>query len=239
MRGQIILNADARERTGTNKAREIRNIDGMVPAIVYGDEKETLNIKLKLNELTKASENELFYTQVLLIKTEDNEEKVVLKELQRDPAKGKFLHADFQRVSRKTKLKVIIPVNFINEEECVGIKIDGGVVAKAIREIEIMCLAGNIPESIDVDIENLNLGDSIRLTEISLPEGSEIPGLTEETDQMVVSVNAPKAIEEDPIIEDELEDGEISDSEEGAESAETDDGGSSEESDKEESSEEN
>ena len=239
MTDQIILNADSRERTGTNKAREIRNIDGMVPAIVYGDEKETLNIKLKLNELTKASENELFYTQVLLIKTEDNEEKVVLKELQRDPAKGKFLHADFQRVSRKTKLKVIIPVNFINEEECVGIKIDGGVVAKAIREIEIMCLAGNIPESIDVDIENLNLGDSIRLTEISLPEGSEIPGLTEETDQMVVSVNAPKAVEEDPIIEDELEDGEISDSAEGAESAETDDAGSSEESDKEESSEEN
>ena len=239
MTDQIILNADSRERTGTNKAREIRNIDGMVPAIVYGDEKETLNIKLKLNELTKASENELFYTQVLLIKTEDNEEKVVLKELQRDPAKGKFLHADFQRVSRKTKLKVIIPVNFINEEECVGIKIDGGVVAKAIREIEIMCLAGNIPESIDVDIENLNLGDSIRLTEISLPEGSEIPGLTEETDQMVVSVNAPKAVEEDPIIEDELEDGDISDSEEGAESAEIDDAGSSEESDKEESSEEN
>ena len=102
-----------------------------------------------------------------------------------------------------------------------------------------MCLAGNIPESIDVDIENLNLGDSIRLTEISLPEGSEIPGLTEETDQMVVSVNAPKAVEEDPIIEDELEDGEISDSEEGAESAETDHAGSSEESDKEESSEEN
>ena len=239
MTDQIILNADSRERTGTNKAREIRNIDGMVPAIVYGDEKETLNIKLKLNELTKASENELFYTQVLLIKTEGNEEKVVLKELQRDPAKGKFLHADFQRVSRKTKLKVIIPVNFINEEECVGIKIDGGVVAKAIREIEIMCLAGNIPESIDVDIENLNLGDSIRLTEISLPEGSEIPGLTEETDQMVVSVNAPKAVEEDPIIEDELEDGEISDSEEGAESAETDDAESSEESDKKESSEEN
>ena len=235
MTDQIILNADSRERTGTNKAREIRNVDGMVPAIVYGDEKETLNIKLKLNELTKASENELFYTQVLLIKNGDDEEKVVLKELQRDPAKGKFLHADFQRVSRKTKLKVIIPVNFINEEECVGIKIDGGVVAKAIREVEIMCLAGNIPESIDVDIENLNLGDSIRLTEISLPEGSEIPGLTEETDQMVVSVNAPKAVEEDPIIEDELEDGEV---EETAEADATDEGASSEESDKEESSEE-
>ena len=237
MTDQIILNADSRERTGTNKAREIRNIDGMVPAIVYGDEKETLNIKLKLNELTKASENELFYTQVLLIKTEDNEEKVVLKELQRDPAKGKFLHADFQRVSRKTKLKVIIPVNFINEEECVGIKIDGGVVAKAIREIEIMCLAGNIPESIDVDIENLNLGDSIRLTEISLPEGSEIPGLTDETDQMVVSVNSPKAVEEDPIVEENLEDGEAAKGEEASDSG-SEETTSSDESSSEENSEE-
>ena len=212
MTDQIILNADVRERTGSNKARVIRKIDGMVPAIVYGDEKETINIKLKLNELTKASENELFYTQVLLIKTGDDEEKVVLKELQKDPAKGKFLHADFQRVSRKTKLKVVIPVNFVNEEECVGIREDGGVVAKAIREIEIMCLAGNIPESIDVDIENLHLGDSIRLTEITLPEGSEVPGLSDETDQMVVSVNAPKAVEEDPIIEEELEDGEEAES---------------------------
>ena len=217
MTEQIILNADLRERTGSNKARVIRNIDGMVPAIVYGDEKETLNIKLKLNELTKASENELFYTQVLLIKTGDNEEKVVLKELQKDPAKGKFLHADFQRVSSKTKLKVVIPINFINEEDCIGIREDGGVVAKAIREIEIMCLAGNIPESIDIDIEALHLGDSIRLTEISLPEGSEIPGLTEETDQMVVSINEPRAIEEEPVIEEtDLEDGEISEGEETA-----------------------
>ena len=237
MTDQITLNADLRERTGTNKAREIRNVDGMVPAIVYGDEKETLNIKLKLNELTKASENELFYTQVLLIKTEGKEEKVVLKELQRDPAKGKFLHADFQRVSSKTKLKVIIPVNFVNEEECAGVKVDGGVVAKAIREIEIMCLAGNIPESIDVDIENLNLGNSIRLTEISLPEGSEIPGLTDETDQMVVSVNAPKAVEEDPIVEEDLEDGEVAEGEEASDSV-SEETTSSDESSSEENSEE-
>jgi large subunit ribosomal protein L25 len=237
MTDQITLNADLRERTGTNKAREIRNVDGMVPAIVYGDEKETLNIKLKLNELTKASENELFYTQVLLIKTEGKEEKVVLKELQRDPAKGKFLHADFQRVSSKTKLKVIIPVNFVNEEECAGVKIDGGVVAKAIREIEIMCLAGNIPESIDVDIENLNLGDSIRLTEISLPEGSEIPGLTDETDQMVVSVNAPKAVEEDSTVEEDLEDGEAAKGEEASDSG-SEETTSSDESSSEENSEE-
>ena len=206
MTDQIILNAETRERTGSNKARVIRKVDGMIPAIVYGDEKESLNLKLYLNELTKASQNELFYTQVLLIKNGELEEKVVLKELQRDPAKGKFLHADFQRVSKKTKLKVVIPINFINEEECLGVKNEGGLITKAIREVEIMCLAGNIPESIDVDVINLELGSSIRLTEVILPEGSEIPGLTDETDQMVVSVNAPKAIEEEPIIEEGDED---------------------------------
>ena len=236
MTDQIILNADLRERTGSNKARVIRKVDGMIPAIVYGDEKETLNLKLRLNELTKAAQNELFYTQVLLIKTEGSEEKVVLKELQKDPAKGKFLHADFQRVSSKTKLKVIIPVNFLNEEECVGIKEDGGVVAKAIREIEIMCLAGNIPESIDIDIANLHLGDSLRLTEISLPEGSEIPGLSDETDQMVVSVNAPKAVEEESIIDEALEGEEVSE-DGGEEKDESGDGAPSESSDDKETEE--
>lgn len=206
MSEQIILNADPRERTGSNKARVIRNIDGMVPAIIYGAEKESLNIKLRLNELTKASQNELFYTQVLLIKTGEEEEKVVLKELQRDPAKGKLLHADFQRVSRKTKLKVVIPVNFVNEDDCEGIKNEGGVISKSIREIEILCSAGNIPESIDVDVIDLPLGGSIRLTELNLPEGSEIPGLDETTDQMIVSINAPKAVvEEEPIVDDETE----------------------------------
>jgi len=236
MTDQIILNAETRERTGSNKARVIRKVDGMIPAIVYGDEKESLNLKLYLNELTKASQNELFYTQVLLIKNGELEEKVVLKELQRDPAKGKFLHADFQRVSKKTKLKVVIPMNFINEEECVGVKNEGGLITKAIREVEIMCLAGNIPESIDVDVTNLELGSSIRLTEVVLPEGSEIPGLTDETDQMVVSVNAPKAIEEEPIIEDG---GEAEMSEEGAseEDEGSDDDQSNEDSENEGSSE--
>ena len=226
MSEQIILNADPRERTGSNKARVIRNIDGMVPAIIYGAEKDSLNIKLRLNELTKASQNELFYTQVLLIKTGEEEEKVVLKELQRDPAKGKFLHADFQRVSSKTKLKVVIPVNFVNEDDCEGIKNEGGVISKSIREIEILCSAGNIPESIDVDIIELPLGGSIRLTELNLPEGSEIPGLDETTDQMIVSINAPKAVvEEEPIVDDEAEGEAVEAASEDGEDSSSDDTG--------------
>lgn len=223
MSEQIILNADSRERTGSNKARVIRKVDGMIPAIIYGDEKDSLNIKLRLNELTKASQNELFYTQVLIIKNGDLEEKVVLKELQKDPAKGKFLHADFLRVSRKTQLKVIIPINFLNEEECSGVKNEGGVLNKTIREIEVMCLAGNIPESIDVDVTDLDLGQSVRLTEISLPDGAEIPGLTEETDQMVISVNAPKAVEEEPEVIEGDEDSEGSDETESTEASEEND----------------
>ncbi|MDA8674254.1 50S ribosomal protein L25/general stress protein Ctc [Gammaproteobacteria bacterium] len=228
MSEQIILNADSRERTGSNKARVIRKVDGMIPAIIYGDEKDSLNIKLRLNELTKASQNELFYTQVLIIKNGDLEEKVVLKELQKDPAKGKFLHADFLRVSRKTKLKVIIPINFLNEEECAGVKNEGGVLNKTIREVEVMCLAGNIPESIDIDVTALDLGQSVRLTEINLPDGAEIPGLTEETDQMVISVNAPKAVEEEPEVIESDEVSEETDSAEASEENNADNEGSEE-----------
>ena len=232
MSNEIILNADLRVRTGTNKTREIRREDSMVPAIIYGNDEESKNIKLKLNELTKASENELFYTQVLKILLEGNEEKVVLKELQREPVKGKFLHADFQRVSRKTKLKVIVPFRFNGEEDCEGVKTDGGVLAKAISEIEIACLAGNIPEAIEIDITNLMLNEAIRLSDINLPEGAEIPGFDEENDQMIVSVNPPRAEEEEPEI---LPDGEESEEVEGEEgSVEQDD--SSEEAPEEESS---
>ncbi len=212
MSNEIILNADIRVRTGTNKNREIRREDSMVPAIIYGNEEETKNIKVKLNELSKASENELFYTQVLKIMLEGQEEKVVLKELQREPVKGKFLHADFQRVSRKTKLKVVVPFRFIGEDECQGVKTDGGVIAKVISEIEIACLAGNIPEAIEIDISNLLLNEAIRLSDIALPEGAEIPGFDEENDQMIVSVNPPRAEEEEPEIlpeGDEAEEGEV------------------------------
>ena len=211
MSNEIILNADLRIRTGTNKTREIRREDSMVPAIIYGNEQESKNIKVRLNELTKASESELFYTQVLKILLEGQEEKVVLKELQREPVKGKFLHADFQRVSRKTKLKVVVPFRFLGEEDCEGVKTDGGVIAKAIiSEIEIACLAGNIPEAIEIDITNLMLNEAIRLSELALPEGAEIPGFDAENDQMVVSVNAPRAEEEEVEIEAEEADGETS-----------------------------
>ena len=214
MSNEIILNADLRIRTGTNKTREIRREDSMVPAIIYGNEEESKNIKLKLNELTKASENELFYTQVLKILLEGNEEKVVLKELQREPVKGKFLHADFQRVSRKTKLKVVVPFRFNGEEECEGVKTGGGVLAKAISEIEIACLAGDIPEAIEIDITNLMLNDAIRLSDLTLPDGAEIPGFDEENDQMIVSVNPPRAEEEEPEIAADGEEGETDDGEE-------------------------
>ena len=220
MSNEIILNADARLRTGTNKNREIRREDSMVPAVIYGNNEDTKNIKVPLNEITKACESELFYTQVLKINLDGNEETVVLKELQREPEKGKLLHADFQRVSSKTKLKVTVPVKFINEEECHGVKMEGGVLTKAIREIEISCLASNIPESIDVDVLELKLNDSIRLTELSLGEGVEIPNLDESNDQMVVNIITPKEIvEEEPIIEDEAE-GEDASTDEGESASE-------------------
>lgn len=203
----ITITAQLREITGTNKVRNLRKNE-MVPAVIYGNEAEVQKVNIPLNELLKASQNDLFYTQILLIAIDGKEEKVVLKELQREPQKGKLLHADFMRVSRKTILKVTVPINFINEENCLGVKTEGGVVIKTAREIEVSCSAENIPESIEIDIENLNLNESLRLSDIVLPEGAEIPGLTEETDQLVVSVNPPKAvIEDDPMddVDDESE----------------------------------
>ena len=203
----ITITAQLREITGTTKVRNLRKND-MVPAVIYGNEAEVQKVNIPLNELLKASQNDLFYTQILLIAIDGKEEKVVLKELQREPQKGKLLHADFMRVSRKTILKVTVPINFINEENCLGVKTEGGVVIKTAREIEVSCSAENIPESIEIDIENLNLNESLRLSDIVLPEGAEIPGLTEETDQLVVSVNPPKAvIEDDPMddVDDESE----------------------------------
>ena len=207
MSEQITINAVSRLELGSNRARNIRSED-MVPAVIYGNDKDLLNVNIPLNELTKASQNDLFFTQSLIIRVNDNDEKVVLKELQREPTKGKLLHADFMRVSRKTMLKVTIPFSFLNEEDCIGVKTEGGIVTKTMRDIEILCSAENIPEIIEVDVEGLNLGDSIRLTDLSLPEGSEIPGLSEETDQMIVSVNAPKAVVEDEPLEDETLEGE-------------------------------
>ena len=186
----ITITAQLREITGTNKVRNLRKNE-MVPAVIYGNEAEVQKVNIPLNELLKASQNDLFYTQILLIAIDGKEERVVLKELQREPQKGKLLHADFMRVSRKTILKVTVPINFINEENCLGVKTEGGVVIKTAREIEVSCSAENIPESIEIDIENLNLNESLRLSDIVLPEGAEIPGLTEETDQLVVSVNPP------------------------------------------------
>jgi len=203
----ITITAQLREITGTNKVRNLRKNE-MVPAVIYGNEAEVQKVNIPLNELLKASQNDLFYTQILLIAIDGKEEKVVLKELQREPQKGKLLHADFMRVSRKTILKVTVPINFINEENCLGVKTEGGVVIKNAREIEVSCSAENIPESIDIDIENLNLNESLRLSDVVLPEGAEVPGLTEETDQLVVSVNPPKAvIEDDPMddVDDESE----------------------------------
>ena len=197
----ITITAQLREITGTNRVRNLRKNE-MVPAVIYGNEIDVQKVNIPLNELLKASQNDLFYTQILMIAIDGKEEKVVLKELQREPQKGKLLHADFMRVSKKTILKVTVPINFINEESCLGVKTEGGVVIKTAREIEISCSAENIPESIEIDIENLNLNESIRLSDIILPEGTEIPGLTEETNQLVVSVSPPKAvIEDDPMDE--------------------------------------
>ena len=149
---------------------------------------------------------------------------VVVKELQRHPATSRFLHADFLRVDPDSKITLSVPVRFLNEETCVGVKMHGGQINRLINDIEVICLASSLPEYLEVDVENLDIGDNIFLTEMSLPEGVEILSLTrgDDQDQAVVSVTEARVMEVDEP-EVELEEGEEGEEGEAPESADSDD----------------
>ena len=127
---------------------------------------------------------------------------MIVKEIQRHPATQRVLHADLMRVDPDTKISISVPVRFINEDSCVGVKMHGGVISHLINDIDITCLASNLPEYLEVDVENLDIGDSIFLSALNLPEGVEIPALAlgEDRDQAVVSVSEAKVLEIEPEI---------------------------------------
>lgn len=187
------LTAETRAKSGKGYSRRLRRLENKVPAIVYGGEKNPTLISLDHNALVNALESEAFYSHILTLHVEGKEEKVVLKDLHRHPSKPKILHADFMRVSAKTKITMQIPLHFQGEELAPGVKIQGGVVSHQMTEIEVRCLPGNLPEFIEVDISNLSIGDAIHLSQLKLPQGVEITALLqgEEHDQPVVSIHKP------------------------------------------------
>ncbi len=216
MSEQVNLNAEVREIDGKSSSRKLRNA-GSVPAVIYGGETDPIKVSILEKDITKASEVPGFTTQILKITVSGEEQSVIVKELQRHPATQRVLHADLQRVNPDTKISITVPVRFINEDICVGVKTHGGAIARLINNIDISCLASNLPEYLEVDIAALDVGDSIFLSGLNLPDGVEIPSLAlgDDRDQAVVSVTEAKVLDIEPeIIE---TDGEgVEDSEEGS-----------------------
>jgi large subunit ribosomal protein L25 len=168
--------AVSRANAGTGTAKAIRR-NGNIPAVIYGGSSEPELIELKHNEVVKSLANEAVYSHILEVNVDGKVQNAVLKDMQRHPAKDSIIHMDFMRVSMDEKIKVNVPLHFINEEISVGVKA-GGVVTHSMVEIEVACLPGGLPEYIEVDLENIDIGGSVHLADIVVAEGIEILALT-------------------------------------------------------------
>jgi large subunit ribosomal protein L25 len=163
------VTAQPRVDAGKGASRRLRRT-GLVPAIVYGAHLDPEMISISHNELLKHLEHEAFYSHVLDVTLGDTTTKVVLKDMQRHPAKPFILHVDFMRVSQDEKLRMTVPIHFVNEEKCKGVKI-GGQASHKMTEVEILCLPADLPEFIAVDLIDMEIGDIIHLSELSMPAG--------------------------------------------------------------------
>jgi large subunit ribosomal protein L25 len=231
MSDNLTLNAEPRSDSGKGASRRLRH-QGLVPAIVYGGKFDPVQVSIDHNVLLHELEHETIYTQVIDLKMGDKVQEVILRDLQRHPYKNKVLHADFFRIDKNTPIKVVVPVHLANAEECVGVRMDGGLLTQQVSEIEIIALPKNLPEYLEIDVIDLHLGDLLHLTDIKMPEGVEIVALThlEDIEDIehddhnlgVVSVIKPReeVIEDEapeaPETEVEGEEGEVAEGGEGA-----------------------
>ncbi|HIL43323.1 MAG TPA: 50S ribosomal protein L25/general stress protein Ctc [Gammaproteobacteria bacterium] len=197
----IIVNATTREDKGKGASRRLRR-EEMVPGIVYGGKSSPESISINFHELTHLLDGEDAFTSVLDLVNGKNKESVVIKDLQRHPAKNIITHIDFLRVDAKHAIVTITPIHFIGEEDNEALRI-GGMLNKFVVSIEISCLPKDLPHGIDVDVSGLEIGDHISLTGLTLPHGVVITSLQhgdiEAHDQTVVSVSEAKIIEEEDI----------------------------------------
>ncbi|MFL2840516.1 MAG: 50S ribosomal protein L25/general stress protein Ctc [Pseudohongiellaceae bacterium] len=234
-KNDFILEASPRTDAGKGASRRLRRIVGEIPAIIYGAGKEPTAITIPHKDLMKAIENETFFSHIITVKVDGEEESVVIKDLQRHPAKPKLLHADFLRVSADQAINVKVPLHFIDEDKCVGVKQEGGIINHMINELEISCLPGNLPQYIEVLMGDLNVGDSIHIADLELPDGVTSVDLAygdgEENNRPVATCLLPRAVvEEEETDEEALEGDEVSENDDSAASSDsTDDGDTAEE----------
>lgn len=192
------LSAQSREEAGKGSSRRLRRLEGLVPAIVYGGKNEPKSIQLAHKDLKRALEEEAFYSSIITLEIDGKEEPVILKALQRHPAKPVVLHADFQRASAGTVLKVNVPVHFLNEATCKGVKMQGGVIHHDAVEIEVSCSPKDLPEFIEVDLADVELDQVIHLADIKAPKGVTFVALAHDSNLPVVSIHKAKGASAEP-----------------------------------------
>ena len=185
----------------------------MVPAIVYGGDGDPVSIMLREHELRGHLKVEAFYSQLLTLKLEGKNIAVVLRALQRHPSEDRILHLDLLRVREDQEIRMHVPIHYLNEDTCTGVKQEGGIVSHIHSDVEIACLPKDLPEYIEVDILELKLGETLHFSDMQLPEGVKITTLMhggEEADEAIVGVIAPRAAaieEEEAVAEGEAEAG--------------------------------
>ena len=190
MSDKIELHAEPRSDLGKGASRRLRKT-GMVPAIIYGGGDDPESITLAHNEFIHELEKEAIYSQVLSLKVGKKKEEVILRDLQRHPFKNLVMHADFQRIDKNKAIHVTVPLHFINEDSCHGVKMEGGLLNHLAAEVEISCLPKDLPEYLELDVAELKLGESLHLSDITLPKGVEIVALShgEDYDTGVAAVS--------------------------------------------------
>ena len=230
MSDQFELNAEVREDLGKGASRRLRRLADQVPAIVYGAGKDAQPLTMVRKDFEKALENEAFYSQVITLKIAGNTEKAILKDLQRHPAKNRVMHADFLRIDEKVAIKVHVPLHFINEETCVGVKMEGGIIQHQVTDIEVQCLPADIPSYLEVDMLEVPIGQIVHLSDIALPDGvtSVALALGDDHDLAVASVIAPRGVAEEEEEAAAAEDAEGSAAEDGGDAGGDAEGGDSE-----------
>jgi large subunit ribosomal protein L25 len=185
------LNAEPRNDMGKGASRRLRRA-GQVPAILYGGDQQPQSLTLNHNQLLRSLEHEAFYSHILSVKVGATETRAVLRDLQRHPSKPYILHVDLLRVSATEKLRMHVPLHFMGEDIAPGVKLGGGMVMHELIEVEVECLPQNLPEFIEVDVSGLEVGDSLHLSDLKMPEGVMLVELArgEDHDLGVVSIHA-------------------------------------------------
>ena len=196
---KIEFTAFPRAAQGTGASRRMRG-SGKVPGILYGADQPAQPIELDHRALYRHVKLEAFHASILDMTLEGNKKQVLLRDVQMHPFKPLVLHVDFQRVDKNRKLHMKVPLHFTNAEICPGVKLGGGVVNHVMNEIDVQCLPDDLPEFIEVNLERLELGHSMRLEEVPLPKGVEVVSRLRKENPTVVSVQVPKAI----VIEEEV-----------------------------------